>query len=566
MDKFREIVAERIAFHTKLSNSEVKALLESPKDVSHGDISFPCFNLSKALKKSPQIIAKELAESLALKNPIKKMEVVGAYINFFIDDAEYCKEVFEALKQEDFGKPKLKKKEKVMIEFCQANTHKPFHIGHFRNLCLGDALVRLWKFSGHEVVAANYPGDVGTHVAKCLWALKKFHADEQPPEKHRGEWLGLIYAEANSKAEQSPDYKTEISAVLKKLEHGEHEMTKLWNETRQWCHDELNETYQEMEVDFDVFFYESEVEKPGKILVQELLKKGVAKESEGAIIVDLEPYKLDVFVILKTDGTSLYSTKDIALAKQKFEQFGIERSIYIVGSEQKFYFKQLFKTLELMGFKYAKDCYHLSYELVMLPEGKMSSRSGNVITFRMVYEEVLAKALEEVKKRRSDWGDEKERVTARGIALAALKFSMLNQDNNKTIVFDIEKSLEFEGETGPYIQYVIARINSILRKHDGKVPHNPDLSVFKDESEIKLIKLLGEFPEAVNDACYSYRPMRLCKYLIDTSQAFNEFYNKCPVLKAEESEKMARLALVNSTKKVLSRGLSLLGIPTLEEM
>ncbi|MEK6967104.1 MAG: arginine--tRNA ligase [Nanoarchaeota archaeon] len=566
MDKFREIVAERIAFHTKLSNSEVKALLESPKDVSHGDISFPCFNLSKALKKSPQIIAKELAESLALKNPIKKMEVVGAYINFFIDDAEYCKEVFEALKQEDFGKPKLKKKEKVMIEFCQANTHKPFHIGHFRNLCLGDALVRLWKFSGHEVVAANYPGDVGTHVAKCLWALKKFHADEQPPEKHRGEWLGLIYAEANSKAEQSPDYKTEISAVLKKLEHGEHEMTKLWNETRQWCLDELNETYQEMEVDFDVFFYESEVEKPGKILVQELLKKGVAKESEGAIIVDLEPYKLDVFVILKTDGTSLYSTKDIALAKQKFEQFGIERSIYIVGSEQKFYFKQLFKTLELMGFKYAKDCYHLSYELVMLPEGKMSSRSGNVITFRMVYEEVLAKALEEVKKRRSDWGDEKERVTARGIALAALKFSMLNQDNNKTIVFDIEKSLEFEGETGPYIQYVIARINSILRKHDGKVPHNPDLSVFKDESEIKLIKLLGEFPEAVNDACYSYRPMRLCKYLIDTSQAFNEFYNKCPVLKAEESEKMARLALVNSTKKVLSRGLSLLGIPTLEEM
>ncbi|HLD19079.1 MAG TPA: arginine--tRNA ligase [Candidatus Nanoarchaeia archaeon] len=563
MKKFREFIAKKIAPLASLS--EIEAMLEKPKETAHGDFSFPCFALAKALKKPPQTIAKELAAQIKQESPIKKIEVIGAYINFFIEDEKYIEEIFEQMKNKDFGKPKMKK-EKVMIEFCQANTHKPFHIGHFRNLSLGDSLVRLWKFAGNEVIAANYPGDVGAHVAKCLWGLKKFHANETPPEKHRGEWLGLIYAEANEKIESNPDYKAEVSEILRKLESGDKELTKLWNETRQWCLDEFNEIYDEINVNFDVFFFESEVEKPGKILVQEMLKKGIAKESDGAIIVDLEKYKLDVFVILKSDGTSLYSTKDLALAKQKFEQFGVERSIHVVGSEQKFYFRQLFKTLELMGFKHAKDCYHLSYELVMLPKGKMSSRAGNVVIFRLVYEEVLAKALEEVNKRHPEWDENKKNLTAKGIALAAMKFSMLNQDNNKTIIFDMDKALEFEGETGPYIQYVIARINSIIRKHSGKIPHNPALSVFKDPSEIRLIKLLGDFPEIIEEATLSYRPMSLCKYLIDVSQSFNDFYNRCPVLKAEQNEKIARLYLIEKTKEILSEGLSLLGIPVLEEM
>ena len=565
MKNFKEIIAKKLAPYTNFSPSDVESMLEKPKELAHGDFSFPCFQLAKILKKSPQEIATEISSKIKIEKPIRKIEVIGAYINFFIADDRYIEEVFEAMKDKDFGKPKMKK-EKVMIEFCQANTHKPFHIGHFRNLCLGDSLVRLWKFAGNEVIAANYPGDVGAHVAKCLWGLKKFHPDEAPPEKHRGEWLGLIYAEANEKVETNLEYKTEVSEILKKLESGDAEFTKLWNQTRQWCLDEFNEIYDEINVNFDVFFFESEVEKPGKILVQEMLKKGIAKESDGAIIVDLKKHSLDIFVILKSDGTSLYSTKDLALAKQKFEQFGVERSIYVVGSEQKFYFKQLFKTLELMGFKHAKDCFHLSYELVRLPEGKMSSRSGNVMTFRMVYEDVLKRALEEVSNRHAEWDEGKKKSTAKTITLAAMKFSMLNQDNNKTIIFDIDKALEFEGETGPYIQYVIARINSITRKHGGKIPHNPDLSVFKDPSEIRLIKLLGDFPSVIEESAIQYRPMRLCKYLIDVSQSFNDFYNCCPVLKAEQKEKIARLYLIEKTKEILTEGLNLLGIPDLEEM
>lgn len=568
MQKFKDAIANVIIKEVNLTKSEAEALIEKPKDKSHGDFSFPTFTLSKPEKKSPQIIAKELADKIKPVSPIKKIEPVGAYINFYIDESAYAEEVFKEINEKgsNYGKPQSIKSEKVMIEFCQANTHKPFHIGHFRNMCLGDSLVRLWRFIGHNVIAANYPGDVGAHVAKCLWGLKKFHADEIPPEKHRGEWLGMIYAEANSKLEEAPEHKEEVSEILQKLENGEQKMTKLWNETRQWCIDELNEIYDEMNVHFDVFFFESEVEKPGKLIVQELLKKGIAKESDGAIIIDLEPYKLGVFVILKSDGTSLYSTKDLALAKQKFEAFGIERNIYVVGSEQKFYFKQLFKTLELMGFKHARDCFHLSYELVMLPEGKMSSREGNIVTFRAVYGEVLSKALKEVQKRHPDWEDDKKKLTAKNISLAAMKFAILDQDNNKTIVFNIEKSLEFEGETGPYIQYVIARINSILRKHDGKIPHNPDLSAFKEESEFVLIKMLGDYPEITSSAAYEYRPMKLSKYLIELSQSFNDFYNKCPVLMAGQKEKIARLALIDKTKQVLSSGLELLGIPVLEEM
>ncbi len=566
MEKFRSHVVALIAHHAALDVSAVEALLERPKDELHGDFAFPCFSLSKTQRKAPASIAKDLAAKILVQAPVAEVTAVGAYINIRIEPAAYALEVISALRQKDFGVKAPRKKERVMIEFGQVNTHKPVHIGHFRNLCLGDSLIRLWRFAGHEVIAANYPGDVGAHVAKCLWGLQKFHGSEQVPEKHRGEWLGFIYAEANEKIEQNPDYKDEVSKVLQKLESGEPAMTKLWNETRQWCLDEFNEIFAEFQVGYDVYFYESEVEKPGKLIVQDILKQGVAKESDGAIIVDLEEFALGVFVVLKTDGTSLYATKDLALARQKFEQFKIERNVYVVASEQKFYFQQLFKTLELMGFPHAKDCFHLNYELVMLPEGKMSSREGNIVTLRMVYEEVRRKAAQEVAKRHEEWDSEKKKYTAYCIALAAMKFAMLDQDNNKTIIFNIEKSLEFEGETGPYVQYAIARINSILRKHDSLVPHNPDVSALVEPTEIRLVKLLGEFPDVVSEAQQNFRPMRLCKYLIELAQCFNNFYQACPILNAEQAQKTMRLALINLTKDVLTQGLRLLGIPALDEM
>lgn len=551
----------------KKSNIEdILLLIEIPRDSSFGDYAYPCFELAKALKKNPNEISKKIAENIVVEPPLKKTNAEGPYVNFFVDKTILVEETLGRInkEREDYGKSKIEP-EKVMIEFCQANTHKPFHVGHLRNICLGDSLVRLYRFQGNKVIAANYQGDVGMHVAKCLWAINKFHNKEEPTE-HKGEWLGNIYAEANKLAEENEEYKKEVSDILIKLENNEPELTKLWKKTRQWCLGEFEEYYKQLDVKFDRYFFESEFEKPGKEVVKDLLKKGIAKESEGAIIADLNKYNLDIFVILKSDGTSLYSTKDLALAKKKFDEFEIARSIYVVGSEQKFYFQQLFKTLELMGFAQAKKCFHLSYELVMLKEGKMSSREGNVVLYRTLYEQITKKALEEVSKRHNDWNKEKQKNTANKIALAAMKFGMLNQDNNKVIVFDIKKALDFEGETGPYIQYAIARINSIFRKYGKKLSERANYELLNREEELFIVKLLYEFPEIIKKAIEQNKPMILSNYLIQLTKAFNTFYHACPVLKESEDLKNARLMLIDGTRNVLENGSRLLGIEPLEEM
>jgi len=564
--KIIELLKDSIfkTYSKKLNESDVAQLIEMPKDISYGDFAYPCFNLAKVLKKNPAEIAKNLADSIKIDPPFQKVIAAGAYVNFFLDKAILAEETLKNAVKDDYGKTKTKP-ERVMIEFCQANTHKPFHVGHLRNVCLGDSLVRLYRFQGHKVTAANYQGDIGAHVAKCLWGLNKFHQKEKPTQ-HKGEWLGNIYAEANALSEDNEENKKEISEVLQKLENNDAELTKLWKETRKWCLDEFEIYYAQLGVKFDRYFFESEFEKPGKEIVKEVLKKKVAEESEGAIIVDLRKYNLDVFVILKSDGTALYSTKDLALAKKKFEEFDIERSIYVVGSEQKFYFQQLFKVLELMGFPQAKKCFHLSYELVMLKEGKMSSREGNVVLYRTLYEEMIKKAIDEVEKRHQDWERDKQKMTAGKIALAAMKFGMLNQDNNKVIVFDMAKAVDFEGETGPYIQYAIARINSIFRKYGKKLNEKIDYSLFKKDEELILVKLLLEFPSIIEKSIEQNKPMILSIYLLQLTKAFNIFYHTCQILKEVEELKNARLVLISAVKNVLEKGLDLLGIPALEEM
>jgi len=564
--KIIELLKDSIfkTYNQKLNESDIEQVIEMPKDISYGDYAYPCFNLAKALKKNPAEIAKNISGAITISHPFEKVVAMGAYVNFFLDKTILAEETLKIAVKNDYGKTKTKP-ERVMIEFCQANTHKPFHVGHLRNVCLGDSLVRLYRFQGHKVTAANYQGDIGAHVAKCLWGLDKLHKTEKP-SVHKGEWLGNIYAEANALSEDNEENKKEISEVLQKLENGESEFTKLWKETRKWSLEEFEEYYAQLGVKFDRYFFESEFEKPGKEIVKELLKKKIAIESEGAVIVDLRKYDLDVFIILKSDGTALYSTKDLALAKKKFEEFDIERSIHVVGSEQKFYFQQLFKVLELMGFPQAKKCFHLSYELVMLKEGKMSSREGNVVLYRTFYGEMIKKALEEVEKRHKDWDRSKQKSTADKIALAAMKFGMLNQDNNKVIVFDINKALDFEGETGPYIQYAIARINSIFRKYGKKINEKIDYELLKKDEELVIVKLLNEFPEIIDKAIEQNKPMLLSNYLIQLAKAFNTFYHTCQILKEVEDLKNARLVLISSVKNVLENGLELLGISSLEEM
>jgi len=344
----------------------------------------------------------------------------------------------------------------------------------------------------------------------------------------------------------------------------------LWKKTKEWSMKDFYRIYNELGINFDVFFFESQVEKPGKKIVLDMLKKGIAEKSEGAVIINLEKYGLKVFLLLKSDGTSLYSTKDLALAKKKFDDYKIDKSIYVIGSEQRFYLRQLFKTFEIIGFKQAKKCYHLSYELVMLKEGKMSSRLGNIVLYSDLSKKIFEKASKEVEKRHKQWPEKDKKKATKQVSLAAMKFSMLNQDNNKTIVFDINKSLDFEGETGPYIQYAHARICSILRKFGKSIDKGfidkTDLSLLKEKEEKEIIKLLGKFPDVVENAASSYKPSLISRYLLDLSQGFNEFYHIHQILKEKQELRNARILLIDSVRQVLKNGLNLLGIEAPERM
>jgi len=550
----------------KLGNIDVS--LEKPKNHEFGDYAFPCFVLSKQFKKNPVEIAKDLAVDIPKSKLIKEIKAQGPYLNFFINKNLLSEDVLREIfaRKDKFGCGKSRK-EKVMVEYCQVNTHKSFHVGHLRGTILGSSIVNILRFSGYKTLSVNYQGDIGTHVAKSIWYLKKHKLKE--PKTLKGRWLGTIYQKANQElslasGEAADKYKQEVSEILQKLEAGDKELAKIWGKTRKWCLDDFEKFYKELGVSFDNYFFESEFEKPGKELVDNMLKDGTAVKSEGAIIIDLQKFGLGNFLLLKSDGTALYSTKDLALAKQKFEKFKIDSSLYVVGSEQRLYFQQLFKTLELMGFK--KDCRHISYELVNLEGGKISSREGDLIYAEDLLEQIKEKALKGVEERHSDWKETEKKDSAHKIAVGALKYSFLNQDNNKNIMFSPERSLAFEGETGPYVQYAHARICAILRKNKEKINDDVDFGIFSNPAENLLVSHLSLYQEAVEDACKNYQPQRICTYLFSLAKLFNEFYRDCPILKAEEKEKKARLLLVSCTKEVLKSGLSLLGIDAPERM
>jgi arginyl-tRNA synthetase len=548
----------------KFLNKELKTkldenILEIPPSEDMGDYAFPCFVLSKKFKKSPIEIAKKL-EKLKKPSFVEKLESKGPYLNFYINKSSFTEKTIKQILKEKskYGYTNLGKNKRVMIEFSQPNTHKPFHVGHLRNVCMGDYLVHLYNFTNHTVIPVNYINDGGSHVAKVLWALEKYYKNTKIP-KNKGKYLGKIYVDSTKKAEKEKN-KEEISKILQELETQNSKLMKLWKKTREWSLKEFKDIYKQLNVNFDYYFYESEIQKKGRKIVDLLVKKKIAKKDQGALLVNLEKYNLKKFLVRKSDGTSLYSTKDLALAKEKFEKFKIDESLYVVGSEQIFYFRQLFKTLELIGFK--KPMKHISYGLVVGKDGKFSSRLGNVPLYEDFYEEVLNKTLKDLKKRYK-WSKTKLESTAKSIVLGALKFTMLNQDSNKEIIFDINKALSFEGDTCPYLQYSYARINSILKKVK---KDTPKYNLLKKQVELKLIRKLSIYPEIIEKSKQRDSPHILTNYVLELARIFNEFYHSCHIIKAEKGLKGARMNLILATKQVLENSFKLFNIPLLKEM
>ncbi|MBI4153327.1 arginine--tRNA ligase [Candidatus Woesearchaeota archaeon] len=562
---FREKIVSLLAKETQLGKDEVESLLEVPPDEKLGDFAFPCFALAKKLRKSPVDIAKELASKLNQPGVFSEVRAVGPYVNFFVNASLLAEQTFHDIfkKKDKYGQSK-EKKETVMVEFFHANTHKGVHIGHIRNISIGASLCNLLESVGKKVIRVNYQGDIGPHVAKCIWGY--LHLKEKAPAHNKGVWLGEIYAKASKIIEENKQHEEDMQALNKKIYARDPSVVDVWKRTRKWCLDDFNLFYKDFGVKFDRLYFESETEGPGKEVMLYLLKKKIAEESAGAVIMDLKMYGLGVYVGITQQGHGTYNAKDLGLALLKQKEFTFDQSIHVVGSEQELYFKQLFKTFEILKSPLAGKSHHVSYGLVMLPEGKMSSREGTMVLYNHLFAELIQLSEAEIVKRHRGLSAPEVKKRARMIVFAALKYSMISRENSSVLVFDWEKALDFEGDTGPYIQYAHARCASVLRKANKKITERVRYELLSTSYEKKVIAQLSRLEETVRHAALHYKPYLLAKYCLDLAQAFNEFYHNCPVISELTEVMNARLLLVHSVKQVLENGLRTLGIEAPDEM
>jgi len=542
----------------------------------------------KPVPQRAQEIAEQVKAQIGEVSGITHTEALKGYLNLYFSTDEYASRVLNTVLEEgeSFGSGE-KKNERVMVEFAQPNTHHSFHIGHARNTILGESLARIVEFAGFETIRATYPGDIGLGVITVVWAYNKFYKGQEPEGIHeRGQWLANLYVEATNllteKENETPEetmqreaYDAERREMYRKWDSGDLNVRSLWLETREWSLDEFRDILALLGVEIDVWFFESEVDESSKEIVNELIERGIAEDERdegGPVIVHideklgLEKEKYRTAVILRSDGTSLYLTKDLALAKEKFEKYKVDRSLYVVDNRQSLHFQQAFKILELWGFPQAKNCFHLAYGFVSLPDGAMSARKGRVVLFKDVADEAENRALKAMTERTPEMSNTMRIQLARQIGLGALAYAMLSVDNNRDIVFDVNEALSFDGRTAPYIQNAFVRANSILRKAGG-MPMQAAFEYTLDSHEIELIDLISRFPDTVKQAAHEYRPLVIATYAYDLANMFHSFYHSVPVIKAENADvQQARLRLVAAARQTLGNALRLLTIQAPEVM
>ena len=520
-------------------------------------------------------IADSVREALGTPPGFARAEAVRGYLNLYFDTAEYSRRVIDAVLEEGetFGRAP-KRGERVMVEYSQPNTHKPIHVGHLRNMILGAAVCNLLEAAGYDVVRANYPGDTGLHVIKWMWNYMRNHAGEQPPGD-RIRWLGDLYAEANRLLDADPELETGMRSLFARWDAGDPEILELWRRTREWSIEGFNQAYDALDIPFDVYYWQSELEEPGKKVVNELIERGLAVDErpEGSVVVHLdellglekETYR--TMVVLRSDGTALYATWDLALAIRKFAEYDLARSIYVVDVRQSLHLQQVFKTLELMGCEWTDKLYHLPYEIVNLPGNvTMASREGTVVLLEDLLREAFERARTIVEEKNPELDAETKDKVARAVSLGAIKYPMLSRENTRIATFDWQQALDFNGQAALYIQYAAVRANSILRKAgelpDGSASPPHELHA----KEIELIDLVSRVPSEIVRAAEEYKTLHITNSAYEIARAFSEFYSHCPVLNEEPAVRDFRLRLVAAARQVLENLLGILGIESPEVM
>ena len=550
--------------------------IEEPTDRSLGDIAVPCFFLAKEMRKNPAQIAQELAQSIndaGLPDMIDNVEANGPYLNFFLHTPTVAAGVLTRIRDEkdSFGKGKGKDR-KVLIESPSPNTNKPLHLGHLRNMLLGRCLKNILSFMGADAKIVNVVNDRGVHICKSMLAYERFGNEETPESAGRkpDHLVGDYYVMFSKAAQNDPDLKQEAQDMLLKWEQGDEKIHALWKMLNGWVLRGFRETYERLGFEIDEEEYESDLYTHGKEIILNALERDVfQRDEEGAVIADLTDVGLDTKVLLRPNGTSVYITQDIYLGKRRYDNHAFDEMIYVVGSEQQYHFRVLFELFRRLGYSFADACRHFAYGMVDLPEGKMKSREGTVIDTDTLLDEVEVMARDELSKRYTDLSEEELAKRTRQITHGAVSFYFLRYDPLKDFTYNPVESIAFEGETGPYVQYTHARICSIERKAQEKGVSPDERETFanltEDESK-RMIQLLYEFSGKLDESARKLDPSLLTRYLLDLSQAFNEFYHKYPILKEEPETAQDRLHLALAVRQVLQTGLGLLGIEAPERM
>ena len=538
--------------------------LEKPPQPDFGDVSFPCFHLAKVLRKNPVQIALDAASKAKIPKGslVSKVEAKGAYINFFFDYSKFAAIVLSDLNR----KISSGKGRRVMVEYSSPNPVHPMHIGSSRNTFLGDAFANVLEFTGHDVIRANYINNVGLQVAKLVTAYQLW-GDGKLPEGKPDVWLWKYYVRFHEEERTDKNLEEMAKSLLRKYElESDKDVKKIWDKVVDWCIEGFKETYARSGVEFDEYFYEIDYRKPGKAIVEKALKSGAARRLEdGAVLADLETHGLNATIIQRSDGTGLYITSDLGLTAHKFSKFKLDEAVWVAGAPQELHFRQMFKIMELTGHKFAKDCRHLSYEIVGLSEGKMSSREGRAVMLDEVLDKLTNLAHAEVDKRNPEMPEGKKRKIASQIALGALKYAILRIEPQNQITFDWDQMLSLDGNTGPYLQYAHTRCLGILKK-SGKFVENDSYDEVNDY-ERALISKLGEFRSVVESSAREMKVNNVCNYGYELATVFNSFYHNCQVVGIEDKKQTSfRLTLVKSTKEVLEKVFGIVGMEAPEKM
>ena len=547
----------------ELSAEEIAGLLEVPPKQDMGDFAFPCFRLAKIYHKAPPLIASDIAASIGEQPFLSQIKTAGGYINFFVNRQEYAKQIISEFRAADsFGASETGKGKTICIDYSSPNVAKNFHIGHLRTTIIGNSLYKIFSKLGYKVVRINHLGDWGTQFGKLIVAYKRWGSKEEVEEKGIQELMD-IYVKFHQEAEKDPALEDEAREAFAKMEQGDEEYLAIWQWFREISLKEFMRVYNLLDIDFDAYTGESFYRNMTKNVVDVLTEKGLLVESEGALVVRLDDYDMPPCIVAKKDGSSIYATRDLAAILYRKKTYDFDKCLYVTCLEQKLHFAQVFKVIELMGNDYAKDLVHIPYGLVSLKDGKMSSRTGNVIYAEDILKESIGKTSAIIEEKNPDI-PEKEEV-AKIVGIGAIIFNDLYNQRIKDVVFDWNKLLNFDGETGPYVQYTYARASSVLRKI-GDIPEEIDYSLLTDDASLELLKTIERYPDIIVDAASKFEPFIISRYSMDVAHAFNKFYQACQINVSDENLKFARANLVKIARWVIKDSLSLLGMKCPEQM